>query len=139
MWASIIGVVTGPFFKLLLSGYIEKLKASGLHENKVVELASQQMMLDGQEARLNADRKRDILGHWYTPENLFAYFIAFPYWFVVITMDYLVFPALDIKHATLPLQGDTAVVMMMIMTFWLGKRAITTVASIIADAFGRRT
>lgn len=138
MWASVLGVLTGPFFKLLLSGYIEKLKASGLHDNKVVELATQQMLLDGQEARLNADRKKDILGYWYAPENLFAYFIAFPYWFVVITFDYLIAPALGYEHYTAPLKGDTAVVMMMIMTFWLGKRAITTVASIIASAFGRR-
>lgn len=138
MWEGILRIITGPFFGLLLKGYVEKLKATGQHENKVVELAARQMELDMQEARLNNDRKKDILGVWYAPENLFAYFIAFPYWFVVITMDFLIFPALDIKHAVLPLQGDTAVAMTMIMTFWLGKRAITGVASIIAGAFGKR-
>lgn len=134
----ILGFLGGPVVNLLLKGYVEKLKADGQHDNKVVELAGKQMELDIQEARLNNDRKRDILGVWYAPENLFAYFIAFPYWFVVITLDFLVFPALDIDHATAPLKGETAVVMGMIMTFWLGKRAITSVASIIAQAFGRR-
>lgn len=138
MWGTIVGIVTGPLMKLALGAYVEKLKASGQHENKVVELAAKQMELDGLEARLNNDRKRQILGAWYAPENLFAYFVAFPYWFVAITVDYLVAPAFGIEHVTYPLKGETAATMAMIMAFWLGKRTINTVASVIADAFGKR-
>lgn len=138
MWTAILSVITGPLFGTILKGYTEKLKASGQHENKIVELAARQMELDGQEARLNNDRKNNILGVWYAPENLFVYFIALPYWFVAITMDYVIFPALNIEHATGALKGDTAVAMTMIMTFWLGKRALTSVASIIAGAFGKK-
>lgn len=134
----LITLLTGPFFKLALGAYTEKLKANGQHDNKVVELAAREMQLDGQEARLNAQSKSEIRDRWYAPENLFAYTIALPYWFTVITMDFLVFPALGIEHATAPLHGDTAVAMTMIMTFWLGKRALTSVASIIAGAFGKR-
>lgn len=138
MWGWIASFLSGPVLKLALGAYTEKLKANGQHENKVVELASRTIELDAKEARLNADTKRNILGYWYAPENLFAYFIAFPYWFTVITLDFLVFPALEIEHATAPLRGETATVMAMIMTFWLGKRAVTSVASIIAGAFGKR-
>lgn len=138
MWATILGFLSGPVIKLALGAYTEKLKATGQHENKVVELAAKTLELDAQEARLNAQAKSEIRDRWYAPENLFAYTIALPYWFTVITMDYLIFPALGIEHATGVLQGDTAVAMTMIMTFWLGKRAVTSVASIIAGAFGKR-
>lgn len=138
MWAKLLSIITGPFFGLILKGYVEKLKANGQHENKIVELASREMELDGQEARLNAQSKSEIRDRWYAPENLFAYTIALPYYFTVITLDYIVFPALGIEHATGALKGETAQAMAMIMTFWLGKRALTSVASIIASAFGKR-
>lgn len=134
----IISFITGPFIKLGLGLYKEKLAGTNNHEKIVENLAIRSMELDQREARLNNDRKSDINGKWYVPENLFAYTIALPYWFTAITMDFLVFPALGIEHATNPLKGDTAVAMTMIMTFWLGKRALTGVASIIAGAFGKK-
>lgn len=127
-----------PFISAGISLYREKLQSVNSHEAKEADLAARWMELDAREARLNADTKRDILGHWYAPENLFAYFIAFPYWFVVITVDFLISPALGFEHATGPLKGETAAVMAMIMAFWFGKRAVTSVASIIAGAFGKR-
>lgn len=138
MWKWLLSFITGPILSGALQAYTLKLQANGQHDNKVVELAAKEMELDAGEARLNAQTKANILGRWYAPENLFAYAIAFPYWFTVITLDFLIFPALGIEHATAPLRGDTALIMSMIMTFWFGKRAITSVASIIAGAFGKR-
>lgn len=138
MWGTIVGIVTGPLMKLALGAYVEKLKASGQHENKVVELAAREMELDGLEARLNNDRKNHIDGKWYTPENLSFYFIGLPYWFTAITVDYIVAPTFGYSHITGALRGDTAVVMGMIMGFWLGKRTVMSVATVIADAFGKR-
>lgn len=134
----LIELALGPVLGLLLKWRKQELEARGSRDKIAENLAVKSMELDMQEARLNADRKRDILGKWHAPENLFAYFIAFPYWFTVITLDFIIFPALEIEHAVDPLKGDTAAVMMMIMTFWFGKRALTSVASIIAQAFGRR-
>lgn len=127
----------GPLIQGGLQAYTIKLQASGQHDAKVVELAARQMVLDGQEARLNADRKRDILGHWYAPENLFAYFIAFPYWFKAITVDNVIGSIWEFGWSTPALKGETAAIMAMIMTFWFGKRTINTVAKVIADAFGK--
>lgn len=138
MWPALLRIVTGPLFGLLLQGYTEKLKASGQHDNKVVELAARQMELDMQEARLNVDRKAQILGYWYAPENLFAYLIAFPYWFKSVTVDNVIGSIWSYGWATPHLQGQTAEIMMMIMVFWFGKRTINTVATIIASAFGKR-
>lgn len=135
-WA--ISFLSGPIIKAGLDLYGKKLEAQGSHEAKTLELAARTLELDALEARLNNDRKSNILGHWHAPENLFAYLIAFPYWFTVITLDFLVFPALGIDHATGALKGETAAIMAMIMTFWFGKRTINTVASIIAQAFGKR-
>lgn len=134
----LLSTALGPLLNTGLDGYKAKLASVNSHEAKQVELAGKAMELDAREAKLNNDEKALILGRWYAPENLFAYAIAFPYWFTVITMDYLIFPALGIEHSTDPLKGDTAVIMMMIMTFWFGKRALTTVTSIIAGAFGKR-
>lgn len=138
MWPAIISFITGPFVKLGLGIYKAKLESTNNHEKLVEDLAIRQLELDQHEARLNNDRKRDILGHWYAPENLFAYFIAFPYWFQAITLDFIIFPWFDYPHITYPLKGETAVVMAMIMTFWLGKRAVNTVVNTIASAFGHR-
>lgn len=137
MWGWIASFLSGPVLKLALGAYTEKLKASGEHDNKVVELAAREIELDATEARLNAQAKSEIRDRWYAPENLFAYAIALPYYFTVITLDYIVFPALGIEHVTGALKGETAQAMAMIMTFWLGKRALTSVASIIAGAFGK--
>jgi hypothetical protein len=135
-WA--LSFIAGPVMKAGLNMYTEKLKAAGQHDVKVVELASKQLELDGLEARLNNERKMNLNGHWWAPENISFYLIGFPYWFIAITVDYLIAPALGYEHVTLPLKGETAVVMGMIMGFWLGKRTITSVATVIADAFGKR-
>lgn len=138
IWAGILQIVTGPFFGLLLKGYTEKLKAAGDHDNRALDLAKRALELDAMEARLNNDRKTQILGHWYAPENLFAYFIAFPYWFKAVTMDNVIGSIWELGWSTPHLQGQTAEIMMMIMVFWFGKRTINTVAAIISSAFGKR-
>lgn len=118
--------------------YSAKLQADGAHENKVTELALREIQLDETEARLNKESKTEIRGRWYAPENLMFYFVAFPYWFIAITVDYVLAPLFEWEHITLPLKGDTAKAMMMIMAFWFGQRAITSVASVIAGAFGKK-
>lgn len=142
MWGKVLSFflsgALAPFVRMGLDAYKLKLDSTNNHEAKTLELATKALELDALEARLNGERKRDILGYWYAPENLFAYFIAFPYWFTTITLDFLIFPALNIEHATMPLKGETAVIMGMIMTFWFGKRAVMGVAQIIGAAFGKR-
>ena len=127
-----------PLIKGALDGYKLKLDSTNSHEAKVTELAVKEMELDGLEARLNNERKNRIDGKWYAPENLSFYLIGLPYWFIAITVDYLIAPAMGYEHVTLPLKGETAVVMGMIMGFWLGKRTINSVVKTIADAFGKR-
>lgn len=127
-WAGNIGI------KL----YDAKLTAIGSHEAKIVELAAREMAVDETEARLNAQEKANILGKWYAPENLFAYFVAFPYWFKAITVDNVLGSVFDIGWSTPALHGETAKIMGMIMVFWFGKRSLTSVASIIGAAFGKR-
>lgn len=138
MWAAIARIVVGPFFDSLVKWRKAELEAKGSHEKIEENLAIESLRADQAEARLNNEQKARILGKWYAPENLFVYLIALPYYFVAITMDYLVFPALNISHITLPLRGETAAAMSMIMVFWLGKRTVNTVAQIIADALGKR-
>jgi hypothetical protein len=135
-WA--LSTALAPIIRGGLDAYKLKLDSTNNHEAKVTELAVKQMELDGQEARLNNERKSRIDGKWYAPENLSFYLIGFPYWFTAITVDYLLAPAFGYEHVTLPLKGETAVIMGMIMAFWLGKRTITSVATVIADAFGKR-
>lgn len=138
MWKWLGSLITGKLLQGALDAYRIKKEFDNSHEQREVELTTRSLELDAIEARLNNDRKANILDKWHAPENLFAYFIAFPYWFTVITLDFLVFPALGIDHATGALKGETATIMAMIMTFWFGKRTINTVANIIASAFGKR-
>lgn len=126
-WAGNIGI------KL----YSAKLAAEGAHDAKVVELAARELQLDEMEARLNAQSKSEIRHIWWAPENLFGY-IAVTYWLKVITFDIVLGSIFDIGWSTPFLQGNTAVGMNMIMTFWLGKRGVENVASILGAAFGKR-
>src|SRR6266403_116852 len=125
-WAGNIGI------KL----YSAKLAADGAHEAKVVELAARELQLDETEARLNAQAKSEIRHIWYAPENLFGY-IGVAYWGKVIFIDYVIISLIhdltgfDLSFVTLPLKGSTATAMTMIMTFWLGKRGIENVATIL--------
>lgn len=124
-WAGDIGI------KL----YSAKLSAEGAHEAKTVEIAIRQIALDETEARLNAQAKTEIRGRWYAPENLMFYLIVFPYWFMVITVDYLISPMFGWGHVTLPLRGDTAKVMMIVVAFWFGKRMVGDISTTVAQIF----
>jgi hypothetical protein len=134
----IIGGALSPIIKGALDGYKLKLDATNTHEQKATDIALKHMELDMREAEINNQAKMQIRGRWYEPENLFAYFIAFPYWFVAITMDFILLPAMGIDHVTFPLKGETATAMAMIMTFWFGKRAITSIGGVIAQVFAKR-
>ena len=133
----LISTALGPVLNTLVKWRQTELAAKGSREKIVENLALRSLELDAQEARLNGERKGQILGKWHAPENLFAYLIAFPYWFTVITLDFLIFPAMGIEHATAPLKGETAAVMAMIMAFWFGKRTIGAIGDIVARVFGR--
>lgn len=118
--------------------YSAKLSAEGAHENKVAELALREIQLDETEARLNAQAKSEIRGRWYAPENMMFYFVALPYYFKAITLDNVLGSIWEMGWTTPGLKGDTATAMAMIMAFWFGQRAITSVASVIAGAFGKK-
>jgi hypothetical protein len=134
----LIELALGPFFNMLVNWRKAELEAKGSHEAKEENIALRSLELDQMEARLNSDRKNHIDGKWYAIENLFAYAIALPYWFQVITLDFIIFPWVGYDHTTAPLKGETAVVMGMIMAFWFGKRAINTVGNVLTQVFGRR-
>lgn len=145
MWGAVLSLIPGISAVMQMLGntaikmYGQKLAAAGSHESKIVELAARELQLDEMEARLNADTKARILGKWYAPENLFAYFIAFPYWFKAVTLDNVIGSIWELGWRTPVLHGATADIMMMVMVFWFGKRSITSVATILADAFGRKS
>ncbi len=126
-WAGNIGI------KL----YSAKLAADGAHEAKIVELATREMALDETEARLNAQAKSEIRGHWYEPENAMFYFVALPYWLKSITIDNVIGSIWELGWSTPALHGETAETMMMIMVFWFGKRGIVDIAKVISAAFGK--
>lgn len=133
----VVGTIIQSLGNLGVKLYDAKLQAAGSHEAKVAELAKREMDSDDREAALNQQEKANILGRWYAPENLFVYFIAFPYWFKAVTVDNVLGSIWDLGLSTPALGGDTAKIMMMIMVFWFGKRSLTSVASIIAGAFKR--
>lgn len=133
----LLGTILKALGNLGLKLYDAKLAAEGSHEAKVVELAAREMQLDEMEARLNAQAKTEIRHIWYAPENLFGY-IAVTYYLKVITVDVVLGSVFDLGWHTDFLRGETATAMNLIMTFWLGKRGIENVASIISAAFGKQ-
>lgn len=134
----LLKLVLGPALDTLVKWRQAELAAKGQHENHVEAIALKTLELDAREAELNNQAKSQIRGKWYEPENLFAYGIAFPYWFTAVTIDFVIAPALGYEHVTLPLKGETAVTMGMIMGFWFGKRMITSIGGVIAQAFAKR-
>lgn len=108
--------------------YSAKLAADGSHEQKVADLAAKELDLAGQEDRLNAQAKGQIRGRWYEPESLAFYFVAFPYLLKAVTWDNIIGSFLQYQPKwlffTRPVEGDTATMLVLIMTFWLGGRAL---------------
>lgn len=133
----LIGSIIQALGNFGLKLFDAKLAADGAHDAKVVELAARQIQLDALEARLNSQAKTEIRHIWYAPENLFAY-IALSYYIKVITIDTVLGSIFDIGWSTPFLTGSTAVTMNMILVFWLGKRGVENVASIISAAFGKK-
>lgn len=133
----LIGSILSAISNFGLKMYDAKLAADGARDAKVVELGARQIQLDALEARLNAQAKSEIRHIWWAPENLFAY-IAVTYYLKVITVDNVLGSVFDLGWHTPFLTGATNDAMNMIMVFWLGKRGVENVASIISAVFGRR-
>lgn len=133
----LIGTIINAVGNFGIRLYSTKLQALGSHEAKVVELAARELQLDALEARLNAQSKTEIRHIWYAPENILFYFVALPYWLKAVTVDNVIGSIWDLGWSTPILQGDTAIAMTMIMTFWFGKRGVENVASILGAAFGK--
>lgn len=132
----LIGSILQALGNFGLQFFNAKLAADGAHDAKVVELAARQIQLDALETRLNSQAKTEIRHIWYAPENLFGY-IAVSYYLKVITFDIVLGSIFDLGWHTDFLTGSTAAAMNMIMVFWLGKRGIENVASIVSAAFGK--
>jgi hypothetical protein len=122
-----------------LQVYSAKLAADGSHEQKVADLAAKELDLAGQEDRLNAEAKRQIRGKWTEPEALAFYFVAFPYLLKSVTWDNVIgsFFAYDPRWLffTRPVQGDTATMLVLIVTFWFGGRAVMSAGRHLISAW----
>lgn len=126
----LIGLVTGPFFGLLLKAYTAKLTANNTSENIAQQVAIRALELDQREAEMNAKVVIAEQGNWVT--RSVRPLMAMPFilflWKVVVWDKVLGWGTTD------PLDPKMWGVFMAVVVAYMGGRSAERVADKIAES-----
>lgn len=133
MWMAVLRFLTGPVISGALAAYKAKLENDGNSDKILADFATRQLELDAREAELNTQYKRDLLGRWWEPVNLLGYLFLI-YLTSAILWDNVLYPKFILGKwgFTGPVEGNTAVYLGMVATFFLGKRVGINIIEVIA-------
>lgn len=125
MWEAIIGFLGGPVIKGLLDAYNAHLKATTDDKAIAADLAGKEIAAQTAEAQVQAQLRRDQIGHPWEPEKLAFYIVLVFFGKCIIWDTVLGF------GSTPPLKGDVSMWSGLIMSFYFGKRTFENVARIM--------
>lgn len=133
MWLTILRFLTGPIINGALAAWKAKLENDGNSDKMLTDLTIRTLELDSREAELNTDYKRNLLGRWWEPVNLLGY-LFLVYLASAILWDNVIYPKFFLHQwgYTGPVDGNTAVYLGMVATFFLGKRVGINIIEVIA-------
>lgn len=132
MWELLARLIGGPIISGAINAYTKKLEAEGKTDLVAERLAAKELDLQQREGELQADYKRNLIGHWYEPANLAAYI------FVLFLGKVVVWDTMLGLGTTPPIKGDVGVWLGMIAVFLFGKRGVENVAAIVTGALKRK-
>jgi hypothetical protein len=126
MWTWLASFLGGPIVSGLIEAYKANLAAGNTEEKIAADLAARELAVEATEQAAAYQYKIATVGAWYSPDHLFGY-IAVAFIGKCVVWDSM------LGWGTTPaLHGDVATWFGWIMCFWLGKRGVENVASILA-------
>ncbi len=125
MWTLILSFLGGPFINGLLNAYQAHLTANNTTENIAANLAVRELEVQSREIEMQTQYRIAELGHWYEPDKLMGYCVAFLFGKVVI-WDMILGYGITNLH-----DGWVTTTANVIITFYFSKRGIENVAKII--------
>lgn len=132
MWGALLSFLGGPLISGAISAYKAKLEAGNTQDRMAVELAERELQVQQRESELQADYKRQLIGHWYEPANLAAYVFVF-YFAKVVVFDTM------LGLGTTPaIKGNVGEWMGLVAAFLFGKRGVENLGMTIASVFRSR-
>ena len=125
MWMAIISFLGGPVIKGLIEAYQAKLKAGNADSKIAADLAASEIAAQSAETNAILQYRVAEIGHWYEPDKLMGYFVAFYFGKLLVWDKVLGLGTTD------PLAGFAAVTSNLVVSFYFAKRGFENVARII--------
>jgi hypothetical protein len=125
MWATILSIVSTPFFNTVLNAYQARLKAGTALQVLAQKLAVQELQVQQTEAQARYQLRTAEVGKFWEPEKL-AMYIVLLYVGKVVVWD-----TMFSMGSTGPIKGEVAIWMNLVVSYYFGQRTFQNVASII--------
>ena len=138
MWITVLKFLTGAFLPAMLKAYQQKLLNDTNSDKILGELTSKALDLDAREAEFNNQYRISLLGRWWEPVNLLGY-LFLVYLTSAVLWDNVLYPKFYLGQwgYTGPVEGNTAVYIGMVATFFLGKRVGISLIEVVAKYIKR--
>lgn len=125
MWLTILGFLGGPVIKGLIDAYNAKLKAGNVSERIAADTAASEIAAQTAETNAITQYRIAEIGHWYEPDKLMGYTVAFYF------AKLLIWDKCFGIGTTDPLLGWSGTVATAIVGFYFTKRGFENVARIL--------
>lgn len=125
MWMAIISFLGGPVIKGLIDAYNAKLKAGNVDNRIAADTAAAEIAAQTAETQAITQYRIAEIGHWYEPDKIMGYTVAFYFAKLLIYDKCLGWGTTD------PLLGWSGTVATAVVSFYFGKRTFENVARII--------
>jgi hypothetical protein len=125
MWMAIISFLGGPVIKGLIDAYQAKLKAGNVDNRIAADTAAAEIAAQTAETNAITQYRIAEIGHWYEPDKLMGYCVAFYLAKLLIWDKCLGLGTTD------PLLGWSGTVATAVVSFYFTKRGFENVARII--------
>lgn len=122
----------GQIIGAIADAYKSKVEAGVSHDKLTADMVVRELEVQQREIEAQKEIRIAQVGHWYTPENLFAYVLV-GYFAKCIIFDKVIASFFSSNiFITDPITGELLTWAGMIMIFLFGKRGIENVARILA-------
>lgn len=125
MWMAILSFLGGPVIKGLIDAYNAKLKAGNVESKIASDLAAGEIAAQVSETNAIMQYRTAEIGHWYEPDKIMGYTVAFYFAKLLIWDKCLGLGTTD------PLLGWSGTVATAVVSFYFTKRGFENVARII--------
>ncbi len=126
MWQAIIGFIGGPVIRGLLDAYNAHLKATTTDKQTAADLAGKEIAAQSAEAAAITQYRIAEIGHWYEPDKIMGYAVAFLFAKITVWDICLGLGTTNLHEGWMISTAN------LIVMFYFGKRGFENVATILS-------